>query len=320
MADQGSMNRVAGRVVVSETGAGAPGLLVSLHAIASASDAIQSADSAAVKASARKKRPAFTVRLGSTVTDSRGAFELTFADADYGNSVRGGPGTRPNLGLVVQAPEAPGMDDNVRVLVASKVIPQAARQETFSLRVPASALTKAGLQTEGVAKVPPGQRVLTEYLADIKRVLAAAPDHVKPPPSRTPVEVRPEANGAGAVVGDPKQPAVPSPFRAGIGAVAIEAAPGLPALDGKLTFDAANRQFLYKPPEQDAFPLVFAGSRYAVSDDATLSRVDGIRLVIDIGKRQFELVLPRSAPSLRAAEPPSRLAAWYQGGADGKRP
>jgi hypothetical protein len=95
-----------------------------------------------------------------------------------------------------------------------------------------------------------------------------------------------------------------------VGAVPI-VTPGRKILDGKLAFDHDKQQLVYTPPSGARVELAFGGSRYLASDSGPAARTAGIQLLVDVEKQGYEVLLPRSASSLRAPERPSRLLAWY---------
>ena len=96
------MNRISGRVVLKESGAGIPDLVVDVYNVDAQTpasvlrDAVLSGDGVGTLASAAE-------RVGGVVTGTSGAFELTFEDEPPpagSTEVR-----RPALFLVVLAPE-----------------------------------------------------------------------------------------------------------------------------------------------------------------------------------------------------------------------
>lgn len=121
------MNRVLGRVLVSESSLGIPNLLV----------VIRDVDPAASSAA-----PASGDRLGSVITDAQGNFELRYDDADFR---RGGEERRPDLAVSVLAPEeAPPAAAQERVLHTSRAPRgEAGRTESYVIRIGAATLDHA---------------------------------------------------------------------------------------------------------------------------------------------------------------------------------
>src|SRR5205823_1586871 len=83
-------------------------------------------------------------RLGSALTDQRGAFELTYEDEDYGDEddepgVPEEEARRPDLLLMVLAPEDASATGSSSVLHSSAAVRQnAGRTEQFLIRLPAA--------------------------------------------------------------------------------------------------------------------------------------------------------------------------------------
>jgi hypothetical protein len=83
-------------------------------------------------------------RLGSQLTDKAGAFSFSFEDEEF--RIRNVKEKRPDLSLVVLAPEEPGADRQSRVLFTSAEIRQdAGRTEEYLIRLPADALERVGV-------------------------------------------------------------------------------------------------------------------------------------------------------------------------------
>ncbi|MFI6360582.1 hypothetical protein ACIBJF_50615 [Streptomyces sp. NPDC050743] len=83
-------------------------------------------------------------RLGSRITDANGAFAVDYEDAEF--QIRNPKEKRPDLVLMVLAPEEPGLDEAHRVLyLAPQITQDAGRTEQRLIRLPAAVLTKAGI-------------------------------------------------------------------------------------------------------------------------------------------------------------------------------
>jgi hypothetical protein len=136
-------NRISGRVVLKESGAGIPDLIVEVHdviVLTSASvlrGAVLSSDREAAMASAAR-------RVGGVVTDTSGAFELTYDDepAPEGSEIR-----RPALFLVVLAPEETRGDGfgSTVIHTSAAIRLHAGRLEQYLIHLTADQLTAAGL-------------------------------------------------------------------------------------------------------------------------------------------------------------------------------
>jgi hypothetical protein len=115
------MNTISGKVVVKETALPIPNVLAML-----------------ANATAGREAP---VSLGSRITAARGEFEFQLADEE----IQGASGRRPDLLLMVLAPEEPGRDQATRVLFKSGEIRQAGRIEQCLISIPAEVLRQAGV-------------------------------------------------------------------------------------------------------------------------------------------------------------------------------
>ena len=118
-------NRISGRVVLKESGIGIPDLLVVIHDI----DPESQTDGARERAEHEEPEEGQRTvrapggpgdRLGSSLTDRDGAFHLSFEDNEF--RIQDAKERRPDLHLVVMAPEEPGVGP--RVLFTS---PESAR-------------------------------------------------------------------------------------------------------------------------------------------------------------------------------------------------
>jgi hypothetical protein len=145
------MNRISGRIVLKESGAGIPDLIVAVHDLedrtepASLRAALRSADRDGALAAAGR-------RVGSVVTDGSGAFELTYEDdppRDGAPAIR-----RPGLFLVVLPPDE-SSDGQPPVLHASAAVRhRAGRVEQFLVRLSADQLRSAGLSVPAGTTAP----------------------------------------------------------------------------------------------------------------------------------------------------------------------
>jgi hypothetical protein len=143
------MNKISGRVVLKETGLGIPDLLVVIHDVdpgttPEESLPVDGATSGTTTAPAAASRVGLGDRLGSRLTSTTGVFEFEYEDAEF--QFRNAEEKRPDLLLLVVAPEEPGADEAARVLYTSRDIRQnAGRTEQYFIRIPGEVLKKAGV-------------------------------------------------------------------------------------------------------------------------------------------------------------------------------
>ncbi|MEO8018238.1 MAG: hypothetical protein ABI769_10520 [Pseudomonadota bacterium] len=141
------MNYISGRVVLKETGLGIPDLLVVIHDVdpdTKPEENIGTAGAPARTASATNETPNIGDRLGSRLTGPNGAFEFSYEDSEF--QIRNPEEKRPDLLLLVEAPEEPGLIESSRVLYVSPEICQnAGRTEQRLIRISAETLKKAGV-------------------------------------------------------------------------------------------------------------------------------------------------------------------------------
>lgn len=138
------MQRISGKVVLKESGAGISDLVVSVHDVAletrptTLHAAVLSADRDAALSSAGR-------RVGSVVTDATGAFELTYDDEAPTDGPA--PDRRTGLFLVIQAPDEMRDGQDAAVLYASAAIRRrAGRVEQYVIRLTSEQLRAAGLE------------------------------------------------------------------------------------------------------------------------------------------------------------------------------
>jgi hypothetical protein len=140
------MNYISGRVVLKETGIGIPDLLVVIHDIDPDTKPEESIPAPAAGGIARSATapPNLGDRLGSRLTGAHGVFEFSYEDSEF--QIRNPDEKRPDLLLLVQAPEEPGVNEATRTLYVSPEICQnAGRTEQRLIRIPAELLKKAGV-------------------------------------------------------------------------------------------------------------------------------------------------------------------------------
>lgn len=151
------MNKISGRVVLKETGLGIPDLLVVIHdvdpgtspeeslpATGASSGTARARTPNVARAAASNADKSLGDRLGSRLTSTTGAFDFEYEDAEF--KIRNAEEKRPDLLLLVVAPEEPGADEAARVLYTSRDIRQnAGRTEQYLIRIPGDVLKKAGV-------------------------------------------------------------------------------------------------------------------------------------------------------------------------------
>ncbi len=143
------MNKVSGKIVVRESGIGIPDLLVVFYDVdphTKPEEVISNLVSGSVTASASNNTPGVLGdRLGSVLTGVNGAFELS--DEDDAFRVRNAQEARPDLLLLVLAPEENRQSLEARVLYAATtdIRQNAGRTEQFMVRLEAAQLEKAGI-------------------------------------------------------------------------------------------------------------------------------------------------------------------------------
>lgn len=138
------MNRISGRVVLKESGAGVPDVLVVIYDLdpgTKTEESIASTASLAVPPESLSGGD----RLGSVLTARDGSFELSYEDSEF--QIRNSNERRPDLVLQVLGPEEPGQAVEARVLYVSRTVRQnAGKTEQCLIRITAEQLTKAGIE------------------------------------------------------------------------------------------------------------------------------------------------------------------------------
>jgi hypothetical protein len=139
------MNSISGKVVLAETGIGIPDLLVVIHDVDPGTEPEEALPGGVITDSIARVAPAsrgIGDRLGSRLTHADGTFSFEYEDDEF--RVRNPEEKRPDLLLLVLAPEGPGIDDSKRILYTSPEIRQnAGRTEQYLIRIPTAALTNA---------------------------------------------------------------------------------------------------------------------------------------------------------------------------------
>jgi len=137
-----TVNAVHGKVTVA--GRGVRDLLVTVYDVDPGTQPEEDLGSSNVVPGANTWQGFQGDRLGSALTDQNGTFELTYEDRDF--QVRNKEEKRPDLMLVVTAPEEPGVTPCPTILHASWGIRQnAGRTESYAIRLSAEQLQKVGI-------------------------------------------------------------------------------------------------------------------------------------------------------------------------------
>jgi hypothetical protein len=143
------MNKISGKITHKETGIGIPDLLAVIYDVDpnTRPEEIQPNETTEVDSSISIAIPplsSFGDRLGSVLTDREGNFTLGYEDDEF--KIRNAEEKRPDLLLVVAAPEESGQDPNSRILYVSTAVRQnAGRTETYLIRLTTEQLNKAGI-------------------------------------------------------------------------------------------------------------------------------------------------------------------------------
>jgi hypothetical protein len=138
------MNGVSGRIVVKETGAGIPDLVVAVFDLDPHSSPEEKFESVPVDSGPEKWRKIAGNRLGSVLTRADGTFLLEYDE----NAFRtGDEEKRPDLTLMVTAPEEPTREHTPPIILyASNGVRQnAGRNEAYFVRLPAAVLKDIGI-------------------------------------------------------------------------------------------------------------------------------------------------------------------------------
>ncbi|HEY1249036.1 MAG TPA: hypothetical protein VGE97_08625, partial [Nitrososphaera sp.] len=165
------MNKVTGKILLEETGAGIPNLIVTVYDVDR-----NTMPEFALPATAPKRILKVTDvwehlqgdRLGSVLTDKNGLFALDYEDGDF---QRNDEGKRPDLMLFVTAPERSGTENCAAVLHVSCGIRQnAGRLETYVIKLPTDHVKNAGISVPEVPLTTPYEFGIEELLAKLKQL------------------------------------------------------------------------------------------------------------------------------------------------------
>jgi hypothetical protein len=173
------MNRISGRVTLKESGVGIPDLLVVMYDLDPGTRPEEIigkvGGGTAVVAPLHQEIPADrlgTVRTRSGLLAETGTFELMYEDNEF--QIRNEKEKRPDLFLLVLAPEEPGKDLSSRILFVSTAIRQnAGRTEEFLIWLTTEQLEKAGIpipSSQSQAPEEPDQVIARLTYVEEKRI------------------------------------------------------------------------------------------------------------------------------------------------------
>jgi hypothetical protein len=138
------LNKISGRLVLKESGAGIPDLLVVVYDVdpdTRPEETMPPMPGSAPPPGSQGDGD----RLGGVLTKGNGEFELSFEDAEF--QTRNAQEKRPDLLLSVWGPEEPGVEPSTRLLYTSTALRQGAgRTEEYLVRLSADQLRKAGVR------------------------------------------------------------------------------------------------------------------------------------------------------------------------------
>jgi hypothetical protein len=293
------MGQITGKVVLKETGAGIPNLVVAAYD-----------DQQALKAPVKSRR------LGSVVTNSRGEFAITYSDsiaagAAAGQKARAAVKEGPlNLRLVVTVPEDPTVDPSPPPLYSTPNPRQsAAAIESFVIQLPRALCQRARLQAAGAITDLPQTSALSDLVTHMQKLGAVAPKKPQQPFSKR-YQAR---RDAAAKRLDGKKPTIPPirgfNFAMPLGFTGEQAAQGV-----TITNNPATGELLIKNKDDGApVPLTFGGFHEVKPDDGQKLPASNTFLLIDPGKKELQICLVPSPGLLRATkEKRSGLLDWYR--------
>lgn len=287
------MSTINGRVVVKETNAGVPDLLIVVFDAEAVPDEILRQDECGGQPEIWRRMPGD--RLGSVLTDERGRFMM-----DYEVTAREASGKerRPSLVLLVVAPEDPSAGPCPRVLhvsCGSRI--QAARAESYLIKLPFELLREAGIDAEEPRLASP-RAAARELLSRLK---AASVEQGEPSSPKKPFserykeqrDLRPQ---------DESRPPPRPPKSLGLTLPVRFTGKASLSAEATLSFKKETGRFhLQLDPEEPAVPLTFTGVSYGAGRDGD-PVAGGIGFLVDPAARELRLSLPRSSSSLVAVQ------------------
>ncbi len=157
------INQISGKVILKETKSGNPVALGIQNALVVLYDVdpetrpeeilVNLTTTSAAINNARSGLGGLGDRIGSVLTGADGSFSLSYEDSEF--RIRNEGEKRPDLLLLVFAPEATGKTLNDLILFASPEIRQnAGRIETYLIQLTADQLTKAGMPVPQDQTIP----------------------------------------------------------------------------------------------------------------------------------------------------------------------
>ncbi len=301
------MNKVRGRILIKETGAGIRDFLIVIYDCDPKTMPEELIGCAPMELNAEICQSLQADRLGSVLTGQDGNFELEYEDEQC--RVRNDK-KRPDLLLFVVAPEDSSTDNTPKVLYVSTVRQNAGRIETYLIRFSATQLRQAGIRIAGLA-FGPDEKVDTIDLLKKMKDIAVERQKQEEEQDRRPFSARykeqqkklaQEQKEAGITTRPPLTFELSIPIHSSKEPQALARA--------TIVLGKKKDRFIYKR-EANAAPieLTFSGIKYA--KDGKVSE-KGHRLVVDEEAKTLVMQLPSSPDHLELPElRPSELYQFF---------
>jgi hypothetical protein len=147
------MNTVQGKIVLANPALGIPDALVVLYDLDPDTKPEETIASASFDATNGDAFSLLGDRIGSVLTAADGGFSLSFEDTEF--RIRNSQEKRPDLLLLVLAPELPGRPIRERILFTSPQVRQnAGRQESYLIQLTDEDLKRVGLPIPAMPSTP----------------------------------------------------------------------------------------------------------------------------------------------------------------------
>lgn len=332
------MNVITGRIIVKETGAGIPDLLIVVYDCDSRTlpeDVIAKSTIRPIADINKMKiqddrigslliseesvhkctnTPIADIwqkiqgnRIGSVLTDANGRFNLEYDDTHFQAE---GKDKRPDLVLFVVAPEDPSLGSCPPILhVSCGLRKNAGRIETYLIKLPFANLRKAGVSLPGMPSLSPVDIDMDDMLAKMKKLAEKRPEEEtkgKPFSERyreRQQKLAEERKKAGVEERSQRNVALSFPIQIISGGENLSAAQIVP--------DEKEGIFLFKrSPETEHISLTFKGVKYSQTIENTAK---GMSFVVDQEAKTFHISMPASPVKLELPDTePSALYNFYQ--------
>ncbi len=301
------MNKVRGRIVIKESGAGIPDLLIVIYDCDPKAIPKELFGSAPMELSADIWQKLRADRLGSVLSNQDGGFELEYEDEQF--RVRNDE-NRPNLLLFVVGSEDSSTDNTPKVLYVSAVRQNAGRIETYLVRLSAMQYRQAGISMTGLALSQAEVLANTNLIAKMKKIAVERQKQEEEQDMR-PFSVRHRERQAKFAQEQKKAGITTKPPLSFELSVPIHSSKGPQALArATIALGKQKDSFIYKR-DADVAPieLTFKGIEYAKREKASAK---GQRFLVDEENKSFILQLPSSPSHLELSESrPSELYQFY---------